>query len=360
MSDQEAEPAAANSGPLNVDGGVPAASEAAAEPAASAKELASEFSSADADRVIGAAETAAASPTANEEAAAPAAPRSEIDAAPASKQEEACASDKVVPMPPRNRAVHQEATSTPHAGEGVFGRRRMAVLAAVAALAMATGALGGAMATAAFVHGGGQALAAHDAQGALEASLSRIDADLQALKAGLESASRLGVSQFNKSSDRLDRLERAQAEPSAKLAKLSEAVDKLHALPVPPPVIAAAAPATSAAVKETTGSTASAPAPQQAALAPKSEGKSEGKTDVKTEVKPDIKPDAKAEAGRLPTLDDWVLRNVAYGGALINGRRGVYEVYAGDYIPGLGRIDAIRRQDGRWVVVTSRGLIVAR
>ena len=26
----------------------------------------------------------------------------------------------------------------------------------------------------------------------------------------------------------------------------------------------------------------------------------------------------------------------------------------------VGRVDAIRRQDGRWVVVTSRGLIVAR
>ena len=76
---------------------------------------------------------------------------------------------------------------------------------------------------------------------------------------------------------------------------------------------------------------------------------------------PKIDPkDVKTEVGRLPTLDDWVLRDVAYGGALIGGRRGVYEVYAGDFIPGLGRVDAIRRQDGRWVVVTSRGLIVAR
>ena len=36
------------------------------------------------------------------------------------------------------------------------------------------------------------------------------------------------------------------------------------------------------------------------------------------------------------------------------------EVYAGDPVPGLGRIDAIRKQDGRWVVVTSKGLVVAR
>jgi hypothetical protein len=108
---------------------------------------------------------------------------------------------------------------------------------------------------------------------------------------------------------------------------------------------AAVAPAASSTAKEATGSIGSTPAQQTAAAstAPKIDPK-----DVKTEV------------GRLPTLDDWVLRDVAYGGALIGGRRGVYEVYAGDFIPGLGRVDAIRRQDGHWVVVTSRGLIVAR
>ena len=67
----------------------------------------------------------------------------------------------------------------------------------------------------------------------------------------------------------------------------------------------------------------------------------------------------KIESGRLPTVEGWRLRDVANGGALIEGRGGIYEVYAGDPVPGLGRIDAIRRQDGRWVVITSKGLIVA-
>jgi hypothetical protein len=62
----------------------------------------------------------------------------------------------------------------------------------------------------------------------------------------------------------------------------------------------------------------------------------------------------------LPTVEGWVLRDVYDGGAVVEGRSGTYEVYAGDPIPGVGRVDAIRRQDGRWVVVTSRGLIVAR
>ena len=64
--------------------------------------------------------------------------------------------------------------------------------------------------------------------------------------------------------------------------------------------------------------------------------------------------------GRLPVVDGWALRDVGNGGALIEGRGGIYEVYAGDPVPGLGRVDAIRKQDGRWVVVTSKGLIVSR
>ncbi len=68
----------------------------------------------------------------------------------------------------------------------------------------------------------------------------------------------------------------------------------------------------------------------------------------------------KAEVGRLPIVDNWILTDVSRGGAWIESRRGIYEVYAGDTVPGLGHIDAVRRQDGRWVVVTSRGLIVAR
>lgn len=228
---------------------------------------------------------------------------------------------------------------------GVFGKRRIAAIAAMVALAVSAGALGGAFATATFMHGGSE-VAKAGSQTSLEASLSRIDSEVQALKSGLDHTSKLGMNQFNKTSDRLDKIERAQAEPAAKLAKLSEAVDKLRAAPAAAPVVAAAmTAAASSAAKDVTGSIGPASAQQQvAAQAPKTEAKL----------------DAKTEVGRLPTLDDWVLRDVAYGSALIGSRRGTFEVYAGDMIPGLGRVDAIRRQDGRWVVVTSRGLIVSR
>jgi hypothetical protein len=213
-------------------------------------------------------------------------------------------------------------------GSAMFGKRRLGALAAVVALAAVAGALGGAVATASLGHFGGTDTTASVADHALEASVARLDADIQALKAGADHASRLGMTQFNKTSERLDKVEKAQLEPAAKLAKLSEAVEKLHAAP---PVAAAAAAPQPAAAKETTGSIS-----PPAAAAPK------------------------VEVARLPTVEGWSLRDVANGGALIEGRQGIFEVYAGDPVPGLGRIDAIRKQDGHWVVVTSRGLIVAR
>jgi hypothetical protein len=262
----------------------------------------------------------------------------------AAKPEKPQLPGKVIVMSRGDRAwsdhgIHAKSEAAEH--QSVFGKRRIAAIAAVVALAIAAGALGGAFATATFMHGSSD-VATNGSQTSLEASLSRIDADIQVLKTGLDHTSKLGMNQFNKTSERLDKIERAQAEPAAKIAKLSEAVDKLRAAPAGVPVATAAAPAASSASKETTGSIAPASA-QQAAAAP-----GVPKTEAKNEV------------GRLPTIEDWVLRDVAYGGALIYGRRGTYEVYAGDMIPGLGRVDAIRRQDGRWVVVTSRGLIVAR
>jgi hypothetical protein len=213
-------------------------------------------------------------------------------------------------------------------GFGRLRKRRVAALAAVVAVAALAGAVGGALATAALGRPTGDDATATASRG-LETSIARIEADILALKASVEQAAKTGTSQFSKASDRLDKLEKAQAEPAAKLAKLSEAVDRLRG-------VSTAAPATPAAV-------AAAPA-----------------KDVTGSIAPPATNPPKVEAARLPTVEGWVLRDVGNGGALIQGRQGIYEVYAGDPVPGLGRVDAIRRQDGRWVVVTSKGLIVAR
>jgi hypothetical protein len=55
-----------------------------------------------------------------------------------------------------------------------------------------------------------------------------------------------------------------------------------------------------------------------------------------------------------------VLHSVQGGAAIVQSRMGIMEIEVGDPLPGGGRVEAIRRDGGRWVVVTSRGLILAR
>lgn len=303
MSEQEAEQTSGESGSLNAGSADSLSSDARSQPVTASPDLVPGQSDAEADAPK--AEGAKADGS-KAEAAKAGAPQAEMPRFPG----------KVMIMSAGERNWDNDRTAPEMESEPkrqMFGERRLSALAAVVALAMA---LGGALATVGVTHFVGSDVASSDNR-ALEASVARIDSDVLALKAGVEHASKLALSQYNKTSERLDKVEKAQAEPAAKLAKLSEAVDKLRATPP-------------AAAKEVTGSIA------PAATAPK------------------------AEIGRLPTVEGWALRNVANGGALIESRQGIYEVYAGDPVPGLGRIDAIRRQDGRWVVVTSRGLVVAR
>ena len=231
---------------------------------------------------------------------------------------------------------------TPPAGAG---SRRFAAVAAMLLLAVIAGAAGGAFATIGLTHLTETAAATAPNNTALETAVARIDADIMALKAGLEQTTKAGLTQFNKTGDRLERIEKAQAEPAAKLAKLSDAVDKLRAAA---PAATASTTVATAAPKDVTG-TVTAPAGAQALPMPQP-----SPTAVAAAAAP------KTEVGRLPTVEGWVLTDVGYGGALIENRRGSYEVYAGDNVPGLGRIDAIRKQDGHWVVVTSKGLITRR
>ena len=221
--------------------------------------------------------------------------------------------------------------------------RRFAAMAAMLLLAVIAGAAGGAFATIRLSSLTETTAAAAPDIATLEASVGRIDTDIMALKARLERTTNEGLTQFNRTSDRLERIEKAQAEPAAKLAKLSDAVDKLRAT-----TSVATTPVATVAQKDVTGSVTT-PAGAQAL--------------PQLHAPPAVATPGNApmtEVGRLPTIEGWVLHDVSHGSALIEGRIGVYEVFAGDSVPGVGRVEAIRKQDGRWVVVTPKGLIVAR
>jgi hypothetical protein len=121
-------------------------------------------------------------------------------------------------------------------------------------------------------------------------------ASLAAMKANLENATRNATVQYAKIVDRLDRLDQRSA----------AAVD----------------------------TTASLPAVAEAAASPV------------------------AEPPKLNdrVLQDWIVHDVRNGRALVESRYGgLFDVGAGSVLPGIGRVDTIKRQDGHWVVLTARG-----
>jgi len=209
---------------------------------------------------------------------------------------------------------------------------RFALLAACVAIAASIGAIGGSLGVAKFGRMAPPAepvTAAKDPTDEIRALKDSIvhlrsytkslNDNLAALKTTVTTATAAANQQSGKIAEALERIEKAQAEQK----KLAQA-----AQPAPP-----------ASTTEVTGSIAQ----KQAAATPVPMVLG----DPPTTLKP-------------PILQDYVLRRVYDGAALIEGRQGIIEVEPGIAVPGLGRIEAIKRQDGRWVVVTSRGLIVSR
>src|SRR5690606_25383148 len=126
---------------------------------------------------------------------------------------------------------------------------------------------------------------------ALNETIGKLNAEVAALKASAERSAKADASQLAKITDRVEKVEKAQAEPAAKLAKLSETVERHR--------VAAVTPAAPAAAKENAKEiTASIPTPVAA-------------------------PNRTPEAHRLPTVVGWRIRNVGNGGALVEGRDGL-------------------------------------
>jgi len=223
------------------------------------------------------------------------------------------------PKPSRGKAAADAEDALPGAGEEARRANRFTLLAAALALAAALGAMIGALAGYGLARPAATAAVAgrtgmEDIQ-ALKENVVQARTDFAALKLSMDSASHNVAAQITKIGERLDRVERAQAEPVAKLNKAIEALERLSR-----------------------GEAASAAKDVTGAILP---------------------PGLATQGGKPGAVEGWVVRDVHRGTALLEGRMGLIEVDPGDVVPGLGRVDAIRRQDGRWVVVTPRGLIMS-
>lgn len=146
-------------------------------------------------------------------------------------------------------------------------------------------------------------------------------AELNAMKSSLDSATHYANAQLNSISDRLEKVEHAQTDP-AQLAHIADSVDRLTRLNTSTP--------------ETTGSI-TPPAQSATAATP-------------APAEPKI-------TDRI--LEDWVLEEVHGDRALVASRYGgEFLVTPGSVLPGAGHVDAVKRQDGQWVVITAHGMIV--
>jgi hypothetical protein len=218
---------------------------------------------------------------------------------------------------------------------------RFALLAATIAIAAGLGVAGGAWGAYRFAQASftpvkvAKTAPANDKTIALQNTVARMQTELAALRTSVDAGNRATNGQFAKITERFDRVDRSQTERAAKFAKAVETLERLEKR-------ADAAPA-----RETTGSVpapAVQPQPVSAPAAPPVQQQQQ----------------QQAQTPQQPILEGWVVRNVYRGTAIVQSRRfGTIDVEPGDMVPGVGRIETIKKQDGRWVVVTSRGLIVS-
>jgi hypothetical protein len=207
---------------------------------------------------------------------------------------------------------------------------RYAPLAAGIVLAIAVGAVAGAAALSTLrpdtsaATAAATTAAAHETR-ALQATVAQLNGEVTALKTALSNAQRMTSTQVGKLTERLDRAEKAQAEPAAKLAKITETVDRLE---------------------KKQQQAAVAPAP---AAAPKVAA-----------ADPDITGSVYKEEARPPVAEGWRLVDFYQGRAVVESRNGVlFEVGPGSNLPGLGKVETIKRENGRVVVVAKNGTILA-
>lgn len=206
-------------------------------------------------------------------------------------------------------------------------RRRMALLAASVTVAIALGAVIGAV-TANSLSNSNDQVSSLQERKVMQQTIARLGDELSTLKTSLDAASKSAHAQ------------------TAQLAKLSQTMNEKLA--------AATTKANAALAQASAEVTGSISAPQTvAAQAPAL---------AEQTPLPQPRPQQIAAVESLPrplVVPDWHVRGAARGAVLVESRGEIYEVVPGASLPGLGRVESIRRIDGRWIVQTPKGLIVS-
>lgn len=225
--------------------------------------------------------------------------------------------------PPAPAAAKIEAQAMPAQPRPFFGRRQkqLALLTVSIVLAAGIGGVIGAFANAAWTSPRPDVSALEERK-ALQQSISHLTKQVAALKTDLDKSNKLSLDKFNKIA--LD----MTGKPGA-IAKTADRADSgkgteiTGTIPAPAIAAPAAAPATVAV-----------PLPRPA-------------------------PRPAAAATHPAVLTDWRIYGARGGYIYVEGHGDIYQVVPGAPLPGLGPVQSIRREDGSWVVVTPKGIIVA-
>jgi len=185
--------------------------------------------------------------------------------------------------------------------------KRYALLAASVTFAAALGAVVGALASGGYSTPARPDVAAIEQNKAMQQSIDRLGKEVTTLKASLEQANKSAHIQIAKISERL---EHATAEVTGSISAPQTTAPVLTPLPSPRPT------------------------PRIAAVEPP----------------PPARPSVVA---------GWTIRDTHNGYVYVENHGELYQVVLGAPLPGLGPVQSVKRQDGRWVVLTPKGIIVS-
>jgi len=227
----------------------------------------------------------------------------------------------------------------------------IAFAAAIGAVAGAFGGdlLRGANAESTLVNGNGEMRILRDGVARLQADMAELQAtfdnDLRTFRSSLD-AELTGIRQgLDSSLSELTNSAKATGEEINALGRRIDAADQSRAAAAPTRAAAAEPDAQPAAV-DRDAVTAAIPGAQQ--------------PQTRAFRAEPAAADPRPREAQDTVVQGWQVVDVFRGRALVDGRRhGLFEVGPGAPLPGVGRVEAIERRAGEWVVVTSAGVIMS-
>ena len=155
----------------------------------------------------------------------------------------------------------------------------------------------------------------------LRKQVSGVSENLDGLRTAVDQSSKATNDRFGRFAENLDRIERVSSSSTVKLDKLAQAQ-------------------------------AQAPAPAAVASQPPSQTMPMMASVAAPEITGSVPPSAPRKA-----IKGWSVRQAYEGIAILQGPNGVIEAVLGQQVPGLGRIEEIKNENGRLVVESSGGVI---